>query len=472
MIDTSTLYPASEAGALIPEENRLTLRPYELDGVEFLRTTKRAMLCDRPGLGKTIQATEAAKDSNRILVVCPGYLADQWFDHLCRQYPDDSIICASTTINRNGEIVPATRAQRAAALETNAKWYIVNTEMLRPEALTADEKMQKEYGITIDRRPKFMGLFDNEWETIIFDESHHLRTRSSEQAKAAAKLAKNSENVYLLTATPIVKDPDDFFQQLHIIAPHRFHSHGDWMREHFYFDSSRFGIRNVRYRNKARFTEHLEPYVLGRTYDDVGLYLPDLIEVPMNITMEPSIRKMYTDLRDQLAHEDIEVTSFIQCLHALRTVTANDPNKVAAVIATAQEQESFCIFTDYKTSAKNLAAKTDSVMITGDIEPTKRRALAASSNRIVCTIDALCEGVDLSSKAACLFYEEDWTHGIMDQARSRIQRWSAEGEVTGRPVLCYYFHSRDTIDGVIHKKNTQRTANAKDVVMAELAKAR
>lgn len=451
-------------------DSPLDLRPYEVDGVNFLRSTKRAMLCDRPGLGKTIQATEAAKDSSRILVVAPGYLCDQWFDHLVRQYPDDQIICASTTMNRKGEIVPATRAQRASAITAKSKWYVINTEMLRPEALTPDEKMQQEFGITVKRTPKFTSLFEDEWDTIIFDESHHLRNRTSEQAKAAAILSRNADSVYLLTATPIVKDPDDFFQQLHIIDPIEFSSYGAWLREHFYYNQTRFGTTDIRYRHKASFTEHLTPYVLGRTYDDVGLYLPDLIEVPMNVTMEPAVRKMYVDLRDQLAHEEIEISSYIECLHALRTVTAHDPNKVNAVIATANEQESFVIFTDYKVSARNLAEKTNSTLITGDVAPTKRRDLANGSNRIVCTIDALCEGVDLSSKSACLFYEEDWTHGIMDQARSRIQRWSAEGEVTGRPVLCYYFHCRDSIDGTIHKKNTSRTANAKDVVMAELAK--
>lgn len=449
--------------------SKLELRPYQDDGVEFLKSVKKGMLADRPGLGKTIQASEAAKDSASVMVVCPGYLCDQWFDHLVEQYPDDSIVCASTTVNRNGEIVPASRKQRASALEEKAKWLIINTEMMRPEALTPAEKKMAEYGIKTERRPKF--TFPDV-ETIIFDESHHLRTRTSEQSKAAAVIAKKAERVYLLTATPIVKDPDDMWHQLHMLDPYEFDSYGDWLREHFYFTANKFGISNIRYRNKRDFTESIRPYVLGRTYDEVGLYLPDLIEVPMNITMEPSIRKMYVDLRDQLAHEDIEVTSYIECLHALRTVTANDPNKVNAVVATANESESFCIFTDYKTSARALGAKTNAVVITGDIPSSQRRSLAASSPRIVCTIDALCEGVDLSDKAACLFYEEDWTHGIMEQARSRIQRWSREGESTGRPVLCYYFHCRDTIDGTIHKKNVNRTVNARDVVMSELAKSR
>lgn len=451
-----------------PAETKIVLRPYQDEGIEFLRRTKRALLGDRPGLGKTIQASEAAKDCQHILVVCPGYLCDQWFDHLTEQYPDDSVVCAATSVTRRGDIVPATRAQRTAALTIDAKWYIVNTEMLRPEPLTNDEKNQRDFGITVKRRPKFEFP---EVDCIIFDESHHLRTRTSEQAKAAAALSRDVEYVFELTATPIVKDPDDMWHQLHILDPKHFSSYTSWLSEHFYYNSSRFGNSNIRYRHKADFQNSIAPWCLGRTYDDVGLYLPDLIEVPMNITMDPYIRKMYVDLRDQLAHEEIELKSYIEVLHALRTVTANDPNKLNALIATANEQESFCIFTDYKTSAKNIAQHTNSIMITGDVKPSQRRELAASSSRIVCTIDALCEGVNLSDKAACLFFEEDWTHGIMDQARSRIQRWSREGELSGRPVLCYYFHCRDTIDGTIHKKNVNRSVNAKDVVMAELAKA-
>ncbi|GAI16847.1 unnamed protein product, partial [marine sediment metagenome] len=47
-------------------------------GIDFLRTRGRALLADEMGLGKTIQAIEASKGLNRVLIIAPKTIHRNW----------------------------------------------------------------------------------------------------------------------------------------------------------------------------------------------------------------------------------------------------------------------------------------------------------------------------------------------------------------------------------------------------------
>ena len=61
-----------------------TLRPYQYEGVKFLRERENALLADEMGLGKTVQTAVALqslflqKSCHRALVVCPASLCMNW----------------------------------------------------------------------------------------------------------------------------------------------------------------------------------------------------------------------------------------------------------------------------------------------------------------------------------------------------------------------------------------------------------
>ncbi len=58
------------------------LRPYQIEGVRFLRRTSYALLANEMGLGKTVQTAVALKsgsrDYRRVLLVAPTYLCLNW----------------------------------------------------------------------------------------------------------------------------------------------------------------------------------------------------------------------------------------------------------------------------------------------------------------------------------------------------------------------------------------------------------
>ena len=71
------------------------LRTYQKHGVRWmvsrLREDARAvLLCDDPGLGKTLQTLTAANelDARRILVVSPAGARRVWFQEIVKWFPD------------------------------------------------------------------------------------------------------------------------------------------------------------------------------------------------------------------------------------------------------------------------------------------------------------------------------------------------------------------------------------------------
>src|ERR1019366_4951565 len=154
------------------------LRNYQFAGVNFLHEHKHAALWDEPGLGKTLQAIHAAV--RPVLVSCPNYLVEQWKAEILTVHPNDSIVIAE-----------GQRWDKAEAIACKAQWTIVNFEMLR----TYDFPL-------------------NFYKTFVMDEAHHFRGHSAQQSKGVQALAKRTEYVYQLTATPMKHEADDFFMQM------------------------------------------------------------------------------------------------------------------------------------------------------------------------------------------------------------------------------------------------------------------
>lgn len=407
-----------------------TLRPYELDGIEFLRTNHRAMLTYEPGLGKTITASRAAETSATITISCPAYLTDMWFDWITSQYSDDSVV-----------LVSGTRYQRTRALLIPCKWRILNHEMFRT----------------------YLDIIPTS-ETLIIDEMHHFRNRDAKQSKGMLIYSKQCKNVYGLTGTPIVKDPDDYFMQLRILDPYTFTSYNDFVYTYCTFSQSMYGMQITGIKNRTKFKELLSAYVMGMTYEDAGIYLPPINRNFRRIKLSPDNRKLYNDIRDYYASSDPDLTfdNALSVMHALRTITSHAPEKREFTAMLADDLPSnYAILTWYKPAAQYIASKLGIPYISGDIAPNLREQQCKATNRLVATISSVKEGVDLSHITNVIFFEEWYTYGVMHQVLSRFDRFRPDGSQL--PVNVYYIHANETIDQGIHAISQKRTQTAHDV---------
>jgi superfamily II DNA or RNA helicase len=164
---------------------RIDLLPYQLEPALAIVAglSTRTLLADEVGLGKTIQASlivaelRARGAADRVLVLTPAGLREQWAEELRERFGVEAFIADSSTVRRRTAEVPvglnpwSTLAVAIASLD-----YIK-----RPEVL-----------------PAIAGC---RWDAVIVDEAHAVAT-SSERHEAASLLCGHAAYVVLLSATP------------------------------------------------------------------------------------------------------------------------------------------------------------------------------------------------------------------------------------------------------------------------------
>ena len=420
------------------EKPLIEIRKYQQEGVQFFLRKKRAMNTDRPGLGKTIQAALAAESPT--LVLCPKYLVGQWELWIQTHLPEQSVIALKGDRFKKAKIIK----------DQQADFIVGNYQVLRTHY---QELMARQKALP--------------WKTLILDESHHLRNRQAIMSQHAAKLANapGMERVYELTATPIWKEVDDLWMQLHILQPQIFSSYFHFVDTYCISESDRFGTKvlGVKKSMVPQLTQMLGILQLGRDYKQAGRELPPIINKEVKIDMPPKIKKLYEDTKNYWVEEIEEgFTNFSQVLHSLRQISSG-PHKTDAIVEALEDLQNkpVLIFCWYRDHAHELSRHIPgSKVITGEMKEDERRHVARTNpGTTIATISSLCEGVDLSHLRHVFFAEEHWPPGSTDQALSRVHR-ERQTESNEEPVLIYYFHSKGTIDEHIHNVATRRAGEA------------
>ena len=177
----------------------------------------RLLIADDVGVGKTIEAGLILKELStrqqldRILVLCPKALTVKWraemrrFDESFRILSPESLRYCLDEVARDGEW-PAEYARA-----------IVHYELFRMEQYLQG---------TSGRRHRHHGLLELEpppqFNLVIADEAHHLRTPETSSHALVEHLCLNAEAVLMLSATPVQLHSDNLFTLLHLLQPELF----------------------------------------------------------------------------------------------------------------------------------------------------------------------------------------------------------------------------------------------------------
>jgi SNF2 family DNA or RNA helicase len=417
-------------------------RPYQIEGAGWLHNQKRAILGDDAGLGKTVQAAMAAV--RPVLITCPSYVVLQWEAFLKENYPNDTVSVAGigNRQQRHRGLVPGGDHRKLVG-PAPADWCIVSTDMHR-------------------------GYYLPDATTWICDEAHHFRNREAERSKLAFEYAKRVERLYMLTATPVYKDVTNLWHLLHMLAPKEWSSYWDFFQDYAKTGGGQGWAANkvVGIWNPKRLERELIPYLLRRTYKDVGLFLPDIIDKDVILEFSPEMRKLYKGVKEQFVYEDIPLTSQSEVMHTLRRCTVLPKIDAAKEILEDSPDEPTVCFTWYRDTAEDLANEVGGLWI--DVEGTGR---AAAVNKaldqvkvVVCTIGSLSEGIDLSRVKQVIQLEEDYVPGSMYQERRRFARWTKDQ----RPVIMHNLRIRNTIDIDVHHAVATRRGSAQQILKEAL----
>lgn len=190
--------------------------------LSFLDSPSNGLLiADEVGLGKTIEAgliwTElrARYDARRLLVVCPAMLRDKWRSELSNRFGVNAEIMDAR------ELVAHLRKSKYEI--TDGKGIVCSIEGLRPTSNWQDDDSntlspRKELAKFLDEQSDNDPLID----LVIVDEAHYLRNPESQSAKLGQLLRSVSENIILLSATPINLSSEDLYHLLNLVDPDSF----------------------------------------------------------------------------------------------------------------------------------------------------------------------------------------------------------------------------------------------------------
>ena len=247
------------------------LRHYQQKGYDWLNLLAEAggsaCLADDMGLGKTLQTICFLANrlhhypAGKHLVVCPASLIYNWQQEFER-FASTIKTVAYHGINRKPEWLD----------EEGVSVIITSYGTMRQDVALLSEK-----------------IFD----TIVIDESHHIKNPSTQISRAVQELKSTTR--IALSGTPVVNGTQDLYAQIDFLLPGLLGSREFFRREYT------IPIEQQRDEEKSKALQKLiAPFVLRRTKEQVAPDLPPKTETVLWCEMGQDQQYAYESIKDNI----------------------------------------------------------------------------------------------------------------------------------------------------------------------------
>lgn len=264
------------------------------------------------GCGKTRSAIEIAedKDAKKILIVCPLSVTDNWPEQVkmyerkkfkilvMKEKPEsikphpDVYYAGKKTVEKKTEFLKDFIKTREALKEN----YIV--------VINYESFWRKPLGPSYGKQNRLIdtGYFTKiPWDCLIFDESHRIKTPTSNVSKFAYRTSRTSKFKILMTGTPMAK-PFDVFAQFRILSDKYFGTSFFKFKNEYAEFGGFEGREVIRYKNLDELNRIFYTRADRVTRNDV-LELPDVSHKVVYYDMSPKCQKIYKDLEKEFVAE-------------------------------------------------------------------------------------------------------------------------------------------------------------------------
>jgi superfamily II DNA or RNA helicase len=415
--------------ALLPDDLRATLRPYQRHGVNWLVFLRQAelgaLLADDMGLGKTLQALCAVR--GRTLVVTPTSVLHNWADEIRRFRPALRYAVYHGTPRR---------------LDATVDITLTTYAILRLDADT---------------------LAQAAWDTVVLDEAQLIKNPESQVARAAYRLPARFR--LALSGTPVENRLDELWSQLHFLNPGLLGGRQDFQER--YARPIAAGQAGA----AARLRERIRPFVLRRRKQAVAAELPPRTDVVLRCLLTEDERQVYDAIRaatrEQVVARLEAGGSILEALEALLRLRqacchmglvpgqqAETSSKVTLLLESLEqviaEGHKALVFSQWTALLDRVelhlrATATDFVRLDGTTRDRAGvvRRFQEDNGPPVMLISLRAGGLGLNLTAADHVFLLDpwWNPAVEDQAADRVHRLGQD-----RPVLVYHLVAEDTVE--------------------------
>lgn len=421
--------------------------PYQLQGIARGLQLKRFINGDDMGLGKTLEAIATINKANAFpcLVICPNVVKINWQREWAK-FTDKKAMVLTDSVRESWPFFWQTGMNQV---------FIVNYESLRKYFVRRITKSEKwtlkdvEFHQTI-----------NLFKSVIIDESHKVKSTSTQQSKFCKGIASGKEYIILLTGTPVVNKPNDLVCQLGIMD--RMIDFGGWKYFMSRYCSGPNGASNLKELNFMLWKNCF----FRREKSKVLTQLPDKVRQVMScdITNRKEYQDAERDLIDYLKRykeaDDEKIQKSLKGEVMVRIGILKD------ITARGKLKEVIDFVKDFRENGKKiilfcnlheivdrlLAAFPSAVCVTGRQNMEEKQASvdafqkSSKTDIIICSIKAASAGITLTAASDVAFIELPWTYADCDQAESRAHRIGQKDSVN-----CYYLLGRRTIEQKLYR---------------------
>lgn len=452
-------HPDPSQGCQPGRDLRATLRPYQVEGVQWLWFMTElglgACLADDMGLGKTIQLIDLLLQLKRnrqrqthrpSLLVVPASLLGNWREELARFAPSLSAFFA-----HRSETDPESLAKMAGdPAGVAGKFDLVVTT----------------YGLA--RREQW--LTQIEWLLVTLDEAQAIKNSASHQARSVKSLPASGRIV--LTGTPVENHLGDLWSIFDFCCPGLLGNAAQFKRF----------IKRLNKQQDAQafgsLRQLVRPYILRRLKTDPAIVpeLPDKTEMRAECGLTKRQAALYQRAVDELerrlkqtdamARRGLVLSTLMQlkqiCNHPAQYLHANDFDPADSgkferlkllCEPIAERQEKALVFTQFQSLTEPLAEFLATVfgqqgLVLHGGTPVKRRQELVRTFQndparpfFVISLKAGGSGLNLTAASHVIHFDRWWNPAVENQATDRAFRIGQK-----RNVLVHKFVCRGTVE--------------------------
>lgn len=399
--------------------------------IERLVGSKRFILADCMGVGKTTSAIIASLETNskRILIICPASLKLNW-EREYKNYSDRSIyISEGKNFSDDHEIV------------------IINYDIIK-----------NFHDLKSPEQSRILNKFD----LVIIDEAHMISNTQAQRTKLINSFAKKVDRLWLLTGTPITSRPINYYNLLNLVNSPVAQNWVAYVIRYcngYQFTAGKRKVWNINgASNLEELRDRTSRQILRRLKTDV-LDLPDKIISPIYLRLKSKLYEglmgEYYDWYKSKSEGSSSLTVQFSKLMKVRQVIAEEKIQHTIEIAEniLEQDKKVIIFTNFTDTLNRFVEHFGKkcVYLDGSCSKVHRQNAVdqfQENDKIkvfVGNVKAAGVGITLTQGEVVIFNDLSFVPSDMSQAEDRAFRYGQKNN-----VVVYYPIFDNTIEGAIY----------------------